>query len=228
MNSKNHFCWKKLPNNRWFYRKLGKSFFVEISKKTRGCFPSGSILLSRDHGPIKIEDACVGDFVACTSHNGRIQFTPIVMNALREPKVSTEMIEIVCESGARLFCTKEHYIPIVDGEKWKFLFAEDLTVGCTVLVEQAMQLQKSTVTQINIVIKQGLFGPVTLKETVLVDGLLVSCYGSCSSVGLASKMFLPVRLAYRITKGKCFSKKLRFGMHYYPKFLSDIYDKISD
>jgi len=98
--------------------------------------------------------------------------------------------------------TEEHlvfvYDPSRDGMKEKM--AGLVVVGERVLysemINEEMVSQLITVTKVSSNVLQGVYGLITTGGTLIVNGVLVSCYGSISSQRIAHAVMAPLRFWY--------------------------------
>lgn len=84
--------------------------------------------------------------------------------------------------------------------------AESVAVGEVIFVtdDEGLQLKEMKVEKIFYVVESGFFAPFTLSGTIVVDGVLASCYaqvkdfGQISGHNLAHLVLSPLRLANRL------------------------------
>jgi len=104
-----------------------------------------------------------------------------------------QYVDLTTESGHKLSLTENHLIYKTDcqglGPRVPVL-AGDVQVGSCVLVQDANgALVPTTVESTEKSTKTGIYSPITAEGSIIVDGVLASCYSSVQSEGLQKFMF---------------------------------------
>jgi len=110
-----------------------------------------------------------------------------------DPAQVAEFVDLTTESGHKLSLTENHLIYAVDcdgGSPRSPVMAGQLEVGKCVLVQGADgELMTTPVVSIEKTTKTGIYSPLTASGSIVVDGVLASCYSSVESEGLQKFMF---------------------------------------
>lgn len=115
--------------------------------------------------------------------------------------------------------------------------ADELIVGDNLCTFENGVVQSAKITAINQQIKQGKFAPLTSSGTILVDGILCSCYARISEGYVAYSHYtahllcLPMRCLFSMNSENCYlqclSKLYIFGLITFNRILKKFADKIN-
>lgn len=145
----------------------------------------------------------------------------------------TKFYTITSESGKKISLTGDHLIGIISSNEVIYVPAKHVRCGDLLLVSSPNQIQPSRIIDIGQEMKSGWFAPLTVKGTLLVNQILVSCFASVSNHFLAQMFFSPLRFYYRFFR--LFSTKDPFDAHmiqsslvrmYYWIYLSPLKDSL--
>ncbi|CAF1322055.1 unnamed protein product [Didymodactylos carnosus] len=107
-------------------------------------------------------------------------------------------------TGHRITVTPDHYIRISNG---KYSSAEQLTLNHFVYIRSESSLYPVQIKSIIKSYKKGLYAPVTLSGTLLVNGIVASCYVNVfdGTHDMMHMALFPIRLWYRLWKRGSYS-----------------------
>ena len=125
------------------------------------------------------------------------------------------------ESGEKISLTGDHLIAIISSNKVIYVPAKHVRCGDLLLVSSPDRINPSKIIEIRQEMQSGWFAPLTVKGTLLVNRILVSCFASVSNHFLAQMFFSPLRFYYRVFR--LFSTKDPFDAHMIQRSLIRIY-----
>lgn len=189
------------------------------------CFPGTAMLTVHDDGTekqIPMSNLKVGDLVktiGCMDSGSKIGFSQVLLFAHHLPKAWTSFKEIHLRCGHVITLSPWHLVFINNCKTTKF--ANEVKIDDILILESG---QSSSVEVIKDVVLEGAFCPITMEGTILVDGVLASCYANCSNFRgidghrVAHGGLLPIRIMAKMKRKKLVIKKIP-SMHPYIMFL---------
>ncbi|KAI7808997.1 indian hedgehog signaling molecule a [Triplophysa rosa] len=178
-----------------------------VAAKTGGCFPA-SAYVTVEGGTLKtMESLQPGEKVLASSESdgtGPLLYSEVIAFLDRDHTVRKQFYSIQTDSGATLSLTSAHLLfvsvgncsgSVVSGEL-RSVYASDVRLGQCVVSTREQQGQLSRVTKIQIQEDRGVFAPLTRHGTVVVNGIVSSCYAAVDQHGLAHWAFGPLRVLY--------------------------------
>ena len=108
--------------------------------------------------------------------NNEIRCEPVITFIHRQPEVMQEFLQITTERNNILKITEDHLLFVETTGKAKAIPARDVKVGDTLFVRAVHSAEKDAVLSINKVYDEGVYAPVTLSGTILVNNVHTSCY----------------------------------------------------
>jgi len=156
-----------------------------------GCFYKNSEVYTKS-GPTTMSELVLGDQLATyTETEGKI-FTKFLGWLDRGSSISG-FLEITTPSGRKVTLTENHIIFVENNKRHQPKYAGDVTLEDTIYTLENEKLQETTIASIKRVSLQGYRTPLTETGTLLVDGILCSCYASFDH-NLAQIAIYPVKL----------------------------------
>ena len=147
------------------------------------CFPSGSVIqVQSKDGEVKqkkMVNLDVGDKVmGWDEKRNEAVFTKVVMFAHLEPDaVDVKYLKITLEDGNEITLSGNHLVMV--GKQKRAILARKVKPGDIVFsVDENRKISPKKVLEVEKVIEQGIFCPITLSGNVIVDNVLASCYAS--------------------------------------------------
>jgi len=138
-----------------------------------GCFPGNSLVMLDDGSFVEMFQLETGMKVLAINGRGEPIFSEVFTWILREPDAEDVFLELETESGKSIRLSKQHYIHVTQGT-WKdthLISAQEVQVGQCVWVDS----KTSKVTRISEIVEKGVFSPVTVEGSIVVDSVLASC-----------------------------------------------------
>lgn len=148
----------------------------------------------------------------------------------RNPTTWKLFYSLHTEAGPQLTLTAAHLVFISEGNcsegaepdrsLLKTVYASDAQPGQCVLVSgggAGAGIRLSRVTRVELRKGRGAFAPLTQQGTLVVDGVLASCYAVLQQHAVAHRAFGPLRLAHRW--GVASGRGQGDGVHWYPQIL---------
>uniref|UniRef100_A0A8C1UE84 Hedgehog protein n=1 Tax=Cyprinus carpio TaxID=7962 RepID=A0A8C1UE84_CYPCA len=178
-----------------------------VAAKTGGCFPASALVTVED-GSVKTMDSLQpGEKVLASLESdgsGPHIYSEVIAFLDRDPFAEKQFYTIETDSGAKLILTAAHLLFVSEGNcsgpvasaELKSVFASDVLPGqCVVSTRGAgQQGHLSRVTRIQIQEDKGVFAPLTCHGTVVVNGVVSSCYAAVDQHWLAHWVFGPLRV----------------------------------
>lgn len=121
-----------------------------------------------------------------------------------DPSQRRDFLQFELLSGRTLTLTPSHLIfQIANDNSSRTMYAAKLSVGDRVLVRDSNKLIEDTIIKVRRVLETGVFAPLTMTGTVVVDDVVASCYATIDSQSIAHWVFTPIRLM----------RNFKYGLH---------------
>ncbi|KAM9485858.1 LOW QUALITY PROTEIN: indian hedgehog signaling molecule a [Salvelinus alpinus] len=208
-----------------------------VAAKTGGCFPGRSLVTLDDGSSRAVQDLQPGDRVLASSgadgsrSGGDLVYSEFFTFLDHEPAARKQFYVLGTETGANLTLTAAHLVFVTDGNcsvgksakgaVMRTMYASDVRPGQCVLTagrNQGPQGNLSQVIWVHIQMDTGAFAPLTRHGSLVVDGVLASCYAAMDQHHLAHWAFGP-RLLYSWTRWTGTGASLGDGLHWYSQVL---------
>ncbi|KAF7692854.1 tiggy-winkle hedgehog protein [Silurus meridionalis] len=204
-----------------------------VAAKSGGCFPGSASVYLSDGRTKHVKDLVEGDEVLAADEQGNLVYSDFITYLDRD--LITRRTFLVLETSqpkATLRLTPAHLVFIwddSDGLGMTAKFASDVKAGQKVFVwEGRGSLRSTRVERVYAVEDRGSYAPLTAHGTVVVDGVLASCYAAIEEHRWAHWAFTPLRLSRRLTPASWWrqitpdsnvTSQQDDGIHWYPKML---------
>ena len=203
-------------------------FFLidDAIEERNSCFPGDATVIV-DNGETKtMEQLRVGDKVLTQSTSGNLIYSKVIMFMDSKPDaVINNYIEIETENPKRrIELTKKHLIlKSENGQNFEATFAENVKAGDIIkaLSSNGTSLVTTMVRKIKLKRNFGAFAPLTEEGTVLVNGIMASCYALTENHKMAHLSFLPWRAVTGIFN-QFGNNGVQTGEHWYVHMLRTI------
>jgi hypothetical protein len=162
-------------------------------------------------GPKYISNLAIGDSVKVMKKDGSVGFSPVYGWAHNDHEVHASFLQLHTEGNRSITLSKEHLIPIRRKggnarhrhQLHEYVQAGDVQEGDEVLQLRAFapemeQIQPVRVTGRTLMQSKGIYAPLTLEGTVVVDGIVASCYAATHSHHAAHAALAPMRVQFRL------------------------------
>uniref|UniRef100_A0A3P8T8U1 Hedgehog protein n=1 Tax=Amphiprion percula TaxID=161767 RepID=A0A3P8T8U1_AMPPE len=196
-----------------------------VAAKTGGCFPGDAQVILEGGATRQMCDLLPGDRVlASSSTDGRgpLLYSPVLSFLDRQPNVTKTFYVIGTDAGLNITLTAAHLIFATDctgGAGLRTVFASEVRPGQCVFTsvgEPRSQARLSVVTFVEEQRSTGLFAPLTQHGSIVVNGVLASCYAAVDSHRLSHWALAPLRFFYSLMGP---SEAQSDGLHWYPRLL---------
>ena len=137
------------------------------------CFPGNSRVMLDDGSFVDMFNLKTGMKVLAVNGQGKPIFSEVFTWILRESDIEDVFLELETESGKSARLSKQHYIHVTQGT-WKdtyLISAQEVQVGQYIWVDS----KPSKVTRVRKIVEKGVFSPVTVEGSIVVDSVLASC-----------------------------------------------------
>ena len=195
----------------------------------RRCFPQNStvtVLRGEKEVNLQLNQVRIGDAVLTYDYaNSQQVYTELILWADADEETPTRYFCLELEDGSEVNLTGEHLILV--GESHRAIMARDVCVG-DVLYKRKVGYVK--VKKISQTMKKGFCAPITAAGTIMVSGILASCYAYLSDISLLGRVslsaqvqgkigFLPLQVYRRFSRSDDKEGKLSDfeGLHPYVK-----------
>ena len=184
------------------------------------CFPLNAQVLIKGSGKKKIQDLKIGEEVQAVS-NGKITFSPVIAFMHKNEEAKSSYLVIETADGNSIAVSSKHLIYKNDSDKP--VFASEIIPGDHLLEVFSSGLMNNTlkpskVIKVTEVTAVGIFAPLTVEGTVVVDSIVSSCYANVIDHELAHMAFAPLRYVYS-TVPSLLQHKSGSDFHWYVDFL---------
>jgi len=141
--------------------------------------------------------------------------------------VKSLFLKIITKSNKSIKVSHTHLIAVASGG---FIKANKLKIGQLIPVYDYLKEQyiNDEIESIGVELVDGFSAPLTTAGTILVEGILVSCYAIVDSHRLAHLAMSPIRWLYAFNSNQFLPEYIKFiiqvdkqsnGIHWYPKIL---------
>ncbi|XP_034534115.1 indian hedgehog B protein-like [Notolabrus celidotus] len=199
-----------------------------VAAKSGGCFPGEASVMLEGGTHKSISDLLPGERVLASAGGGELVYSEVLTFLDRDPMTWKLFYTLQTEAGTSLSLTAAHLLFVTDGNcsegtelaqgALRTVYASDAQPGQCVLVSkgEAGPGRLSHITRVSVGGSKGAFAPLTQQGTLVVDGVVASCYAVLDQHSLAHWAFSPLRLIYNWT-GSTWSHT--DGVHWYAKIL---------
>ncbi|KAG1942220.1 indian hedgehog B protein [Pimephales promelas] len=205
-----------------------------VAINTGGCFPGEALVTMEDGTHRPIRDLRAGDLVLASMGSdgtGDLVYSEVLTFLDRSPIAQKHFYVISTEDGANVSLTAAHLLFVWVGNcsrggqpmpgALRAIFASDARPGQCLLIVDEEELRKrvSRITRVEVREDQGVFAPLTAHGTLVVNGVVTSCYAAVNKQRLAHWAFAPLRLLYSWTGP---DRILKNGLHWYSHVLLSV------
>lgn len=149
----------------------------------------------------KLSDLRTGEHILALDESTRqFVYSEVLMFLDRNVDERREFLRLHTTFGKTVTLTPAHMV--IRGDVLDSVFAEELSVGDKILVRDSDgQMAVDTILRIQPVLSTGVFAPLTVAGTIVVDDVVASCYAIIDSQTIAHWSFAPLRLAVNLKHG---------------------------
>lgn len=140
-----------------------------------GCFPGSAMFIDKHGRQRNLSSMHIDDEVQVITNN-EIGYEPVITFIHRQPEVMQEFLQITTERNNILKITEDHLLFVEKTGKATAIPARDVKVRDTLYVRAGHSVEKDVVLSISKVYDEGVYAPVTLSGSILVNNVHTSCY----------------------------------------------------
>uniref|UniRef100_UPI003AADE9AB indian hedgehog B protein-like n=1 Tax=Centroberyx gerrardi TaxID=166262 RepID=UPI003AADE9AB len=208
-----------------------------VAAKTGGCFPGDAQVILEGGATKQVRDLHPGDRVlasSTTGGGGPLLYSPVVSFLDRQPNATKIFYVISTTAGLNITLTAAHLIFVADGNctggtaGLRTVFASEVRPGQCVLTSRGRAGSEATLSAVTYVEERrstGVYAPLTQHGSIVVDGVLVSCYAALDWHHLAHWVLAPLRFFYSLMGP---SEPQTDGLHWYPRLLQRLGEMLLD
>ncbi|KAH9491287.1 hypothetical protein DERF_016016 [Dermatophagoides farinae] len=238
------------------------------SARNGGCFDQNSTVIGHNGQTINIDNLRIGDeILTMNPATGHLEYSSIIMFLDRNPSIERLYYEIETEFGRMITATPSHLLFIsdtgnIDDKHEEFVSKIEMNQYLFVVMNQSDNQNKSvaaavaeTTPRLERIIRistkksKGIYAPLTVTGTIVVNNIVASCYAIINSQQLSHLSFIPIRWLYQFIKfGDYLSQQLHvhhsqliirttkqsdqspspsslpIGIHWYPRLLYTMFN----
>ncbi|XP_015769282.1 PREDICTED: uncharacterized protein LOC107347823 [Acropora digitifera] len=149
-----------------------------IENKSGGCYPASATFVDVAGRRRQMESLLLGEEVQVITNKG-VTSKPVITFIHRQPDLFQKFLQITTLRYKKILkITQDHLIFVDKNGKEAAIPARDVKIGDMVYVKVGGQemLEKDAVQCVSIVFEKGVYAPVTLSGTILVNDVYTSCY----------------------------------------------------
>ncbi|MBN3312561.1 IHH protein, partial [Atractosteus spatula] len=194
-----------------------------VAAKTGGCFPGGARVSLESGRQKAVRDLQPGDRILAASDDGSLLYSDFLAFLDKEP--AARKLFYVVETGEepprRLPLTAAHLLFVAGNcsgvAPFRTIYASEARPGQCVLTPGGRgPLQPVRIASVSLQEDRGAYAPLTQQGTVVVNGVLASCYAAFDKHTLAQWAFAPLRLFYDVIGP---ATRQGDGLHWYSRLL---------
>ena len=179
---------------------------------------------------VKLQDVRIGERVlAMDMRTGELKYSEIILFLDRDVEQSREFLQVRTQSGRQLTVTPSHLLlRATQRHEHEAVFADRVRRGDRLLVKSPNSTTEvDTVVSVEPVLRRGVYAPLTLDGTIVVDGIVASCYAVVNSQWVAHLAYAPFRLytnlkqsvLWLVTSSRADAPE---GVHWYARILYNV------
>ena len=203
-----------------------------------GCFPPNATVQTQDRN-ITMENLEVGTEVLVINELGQLTYSPVIAFLDHDTKLVSKCTTIEAEDGTTVTLTRSHLIYRANqGNTTQFqkpenilpVFASKVKVDDYIftLSEEQNKIELSKVVKVTNMKRMGVYAPLTLKGTIIVDGALTSCYAVIDDHRMAHTALAPLRFLYHSMPSLLRERQGDMLVSWYPKLLEMVGHMVLD
>ncbi|CAL1540619.1 unnamed protein product [Lymnaea stagnalis] len=192
----NYFETEISPVSNMVNEEVSEKLKEKVNEKQ--CFPENSTVKLASGRWIPMKELKIGDQVLTRDSYGHLSYSPVYMFGHQDFKAVCEFTVLKTVS-TEVSLTDGHYVYCERNGKEECYAAKDIKLGDKLLLATEDGFVGLPVQEIRHEQKQGLFAPFTENGTLVVDGLLMSCYINVLPQNYCHQLLWPVRQVYKLS-----------------------------
>lgn len=171
--------------------------------KSMGCFTGNMTVQLASGLTLPMSRLRIGDRVLSLNADGNLEYSEVLLFLHRNPALRSGFLRVTMASGIDITITPSHLILRWQKPNTTVLheampvYARDVRVNDQLLVSSHVGpagLRVERVAKVEEVFETGVYAPLTLSGTIVVNDVVASCYAVIFSQRLAHLSFAPLRL----------------------------------
>ena len=165
-----------------------------------GCFPASATFTDKQGRRRSMYYLKIGEEVQVLTGKG-ISVEPVLTYIHRQPDVMQTYLKITTTKKEKILkITEDHLLFVKKNGQPTAIPARDVSIGDTVFVRGDRDtVETDTVQSISFVFEKGVYAPVTLSGTILVDDVHTSCYFDLLSHDWSHRAMAIARAVYHVS-----------------------------
>ena len=165
-----------------------------------GCFPESATFVDKHGRQRRMDSLKTGEEVQVSTESG-VRLEPVMTYIHRQPNVMQEFLKITTLKNGKILKISEDHLLFVEKEGGESTIpAREVNIGDTVYVRGDHDaLETDVVQSISSVIEKGVYAPVTLSGTILVNDVHTSCYFDVLSHEWSHRAMGVARAVYHVS-----------------------------
>ncbi|MBN3303455.1 desert hedgehog protein [Amia ocellicauda] len=172
-----------------------------VTVEKGACFPGSAQVSLAGGGQVPLRTLAPGALVLAADGSGQLVPSRVLLFLHRDAGQAAQFVVLEMEEGERIWLTPSHLLFLspdcaLDPQRYQASYASRAQPGQYVLTQGGAggQLRPSRVVSVSLEEADGVFAPLTEHGTLIVDGVLASCYAVVEDHRLAHWAFGPLRL----------------------------------
>lgn len=198
--------------------------------KIGGCFPPMATVYTEHGGTMNMAGLQLGDKVLSLKANGKLGYSEVVSFLDRDENRAGMYYTITTSDVRTITLTDKHliYTSATNSssiESYVANYAQTVQIGQFVLInDNDSEVRSSQVTHVTSQTVKGVYAPLTHDGTIVVNGVVTSCYGVINSERIAHLSCSPLRWMHSLSKYIPFISRdtEQNGVHWYAEFLYSV------
>lgn len=217
------------------------SLFVDYSAATKigGCFDGHGRLLTEEFGWRLMAEIHIGDKVLSLNDDGELEYNRVLsfMDTDANAKglfhtIETEQNQLTLTAKHLVYTVPENYTKDFSVRNLQVSYAQDVKPGQHILIVDSrvslssnryiLDMYPTRVLRVSLKRSVGVYAPLTKHGTLVVDGVVVSCYAYINSDSIAHFAFVPMRILHTISEyvsSTWWTGSAQKGIHWYADIL---------
>ncbi|XP_059168437.1 uncharacterized protein LOC131950352 [Physella acuta] len=171
---------------------------VALDVEKENCFPKGSSVLLENGRKEIVENLSPGIEVLTFDKKKSLVYAEIYMFGHKQGNTVSKFVVIHTESH-QISISPEHLILCKKNDMKSFVAAKTVKVGDEILTKSEQGFVWSSVADVTYSVDRGLYAPFTKSGTIVVDGVVASCYIDVLLHDVCHRMVSPIRCLYRVS-----------------------------
>ncbi|XP_048239523.1 uncharacterized protein LOC124133516 isoform X3 [Haliotis rufescens] len=189
-------------------RAVAKKLAEKAKEEGRSCFPGHTTVVLEGGHTVNMKDIRVGDRVLSLTDQGNIDYSEVYLIIHSDEYRMNNYINI-STTKHYIQSSPDHHIYLVSDGTKHTVPAAQVKLADRVLIynHEKTLFEEEVVTGLSTSTEIGVFAPLTMSGTIVVNGVLASCYVDCVPPRWAHPLLWPVRQLY------CLSPSVSAWLH---------------